>query len=251
MPLSIPAFVQYQAPMPPLRGLWNSSPPEGDRFVNAEIDWLTSPPGSAVQFQLAGSSPVAMSQVVALAVDNAASGADVQFIFPDSGFVLSIPARTSGVWPVFTNALMFYAASPNAILGDRTVFQAFNSMPPPVPVPPSSAQNHAVIAGIAMANGTTQLVPASVSGTLNSLAINVITEGGAALASLQINIQDGAGHILWTGGVVVAANQAGAETFELNNLNLRFVNGVQLIVLNAAGTFGGGYIIANAYYSQP
>jgi hypothetical protein len=245
MPLSIPAFVQYQAPMPPLRGLWNASPSEGDRFVNAEIDWLTSPPGNAVQFQLAGSSPVALSQVVAVAVDNAASGADARFIFPDSGYVLSVPARTSGVFPVFTNALMFYVSAPSAILGDRTVFQAFNSMPPPVPVPASAAQNTAQVVGLPLANGSTQLVPLGVSGTLNTISVSLNLS--ATAGNVQLALYDGSGKQIWAGFYVAGAAPSNTP-IQLTGLSLRFTNGLTLGVSNLTTTGG---IDVNVYYSQP
>lgn len=237
--------------MPPLRGLWNSAPAEGDRFVNAELDWLSSPPGSAVQFQLAGSSPVAISQIVALAVDNAASGADVQFIFPDSGFVLSVPARTSGIFPVFTNALMFYAAAPSAILGDKTVFQAFNSMPPPVPVPASLAQNAVTVTGIAMVAGTTQVIPTGVNGTLNTLSVSANPVGGAAAAELEITLIDGGGKIVWAGNMGVPPNGNTNPTYDLTNLSLRFTNGLSALISNVSGVFSSGFIVVNAFYSKP
>lgn len=237
--------------MPPLRGLWNSAPDEGDRYVNAELDWLSSPPGSAVQFQLAGSSPVALSQIVALAVDNAASGADVQFIFPDSGFVLSIPARTSGVWPVFTNALMFYASAPAAIAGDRTVFQAFNSMPPPVPIPASQAQNHASTAGIAAVNGSTQLVPVGVSGTLNLVNGTITMWGGAGGGeTCQLSLIDGRGITVWQNFFTIAANGFLTTPFDAPGLAVRFANGLSLLISNS-NLSGGSNVVLNVYYSQP
>lgn len=235
--------------MPPLRGLWNSAPLEGDRFVNAELDWLSSPPGSAVQFQLAGSSPVAISQIVALAVDNAASGADVAFIFPDSGFVLSVPARTSGVFPVFTNALMFYASAPAAHAGDRTVFQAFNSMPPPIPVAASLAQNVASVIGVGLANGSTQIVPAGVNGTLNTLSLSFDMTAGAAIGNVQFELFDGTGKALWANFYAVQANQTINIPLNLTGLSLRFVNGLSMAVSGL--TLSGGGMNISAYYSQP
>jgi hypothetical protein len=101
--ITIPQFVQFQTSLFPLRGLWNSPPREGDRFVNAEIDWGS--PGLSgvhcVQFLLSGNSPVAFSQIVAISVDNSRCGSDVDFIFPDSGFLLTVPAFNQGVYPSF------------------------------------------------------------------------------------------------------------------------------------------------------
>jgi hypothetical protein len=112
--------------------LWNAKPPEGDRFRNAEIDWITTRGSlTAVQFLLSDNSPIALSQIVALCVDNSRSGADVDFLFAGSGFLLTVAARTQGLYPVFSNALMFYAIAASAAAGDITTIQILNSLPPP------------------------------------------------------------------------------------------------------------------------
>jgi hypothetical protein len=132
MPQTVPPFPQLQAPLIPLRGLWNAKPFEADRFCNGEIDWITTTGGlTAVQFSLSGDSPVALSQIVALCVDNTRSGADVDFLFPGSGFLLSVAARTQGLYPVFSNALTFYAIAVSAAAGDITMIQILNSLPRP------------------------------------------------------------------------------------------------------------------------
>jgi hypothetical protein len=247
LPLTIPAFDQYQSPLVPLRGLWNTVPPEGDRYVNAEIDWLVTTKSNAVQFSLSGNSPVTLSQIAALVVDNSRSGADCDFVFPDSGFVLTVPAHNQVVTPVFTNALMFYAVASGAIAGDVTILQILNSIPPPIPIAPSSAQNHAAVTGVNPVNGSTQLIPAGVNGTLNVLSMTV---GIAAPANFNLNVSliDGAGHTVWInnfGGSAVPAE------FEVNlaSLSVRFVNGLALVVNFSTATTGS--IVANAYYSTP
>jgi hypothetical protein len=246
MPLSIPAFVQFQSPMFPLRGLWNRRPEEGDQFVNAEIDWLVSPPGNAVQFSLSGNSPVALSQIVALSVDNGRCGADVDFIFPDSGFVLTVPAHNQGVFPVFTNALMFYASAPGSAAGDVTIVQILNSLPPPIPVAPTEAQNVATVSGISIANGTYGIINPPTSGTLNTLSLNVVNQGAAA-GAIQVNLVDGTGKTIWAGFFDLPV--AGSQFVNLSGLALRFVSGVRCIVSNS--TLTAGEIIANLYYSSP
>jgi hypothetical protein len=246
MPLTIPAFDQYQQPMFPLRGLWHKAPPEGDLFVNAEIDWIVTTKSTAVQFSLSGNSPVAISQIVALSVDNSRSGADVDFVFPDSGFILTVPAHNQLVSPVFTNAMMFYASAPGAIAGDITIFQILNSMPPPVQIAPSSAQNHASVSPIPLqTNGFTQIVPLGVSGTLNSLNINA-TSAGIGVASLSL--ADGAGHTLWQGILDFPAT-GGNVVFPVTGLSARFFNGITLQITST--TFVSGWVTVNLYYSQP
>jgi hypothetical protein len=245
MPLSIPAFDQYQSPMFPLRGLWNSVPPEGDKFCNAEIDWLVTTRSTAVQFSLSGNSPVSLSQIVALSVDNSRSGADVDFIFPDSGYVLTVPAHNQLVAPVFTNALMFYASAPAAVAGDLTILQILNSMPPPVPIAPSTVQNTAHAAGVSPANGTTPLVAAPGSGTLNALNV---TGTGLGVGGANLNIQDGTGKVLWT--MALSVTVAGTVlNFPVSGLNTRFTGGLFAVV--SGSSFAAGALVFNIYYSIP
>ena len=245
MPLNIPAFDQYQQPMIPLRGLWNCAPPEGDKYVNAEIDWLVTTRSNAVQFSLSGNSPVSLSQIAALGVDNSRSGADVAFIFPDSGWELVVPAHNQLISPVFTNALMFYASAPSAITGDVTVFQVFNSVPPPVPIAPSVAQNHGGIAGLTLANGTTQIVPPGVNGTLNTIAINVDVAAGGIC---QLNLIDGGSHILWVCSPNAAAGGS-TQIYNLTGLAIRFISGMSFQIVNS--TFATGSVFGSVYYSTP
>jgi hypothetical protein len=248
LPLILPPFVQYQAPIVPLRGLWNNEPAEGDYFVSMEVDWLNSPPGNCVQFALSGNSPVAISQLVALAVDNSRCGASVDFIFSDSGFVLTVPARSQLVAPVFTNALMFYSNCPGSVLGDVTVFQALNSMPPPVAWAPSQTQNHEAATGIAAANASTPIIPAPTSGTVNTISITAdMIATTAAFASLALI--DGTSALIW---VTEVSLQSGEQVFPFNltGLSIRFNDGLNFVVSGASG-WGASSIAVNVYYSTP
>jgi hypothetical protein len=249
MPLTIPAFDQYQQPLIPLRGLWNVAPKEGDLYVNAEIDWLVTTKSNAVQFSLSGNSPVAISQIVAVAIDNSRSGADVQLVFADSGFALTCPAHNQVIAPVFTQGLMFYASAPAALAGDVTMLQIFNSNPPPIPIAPSEAQNHANVSGVPLTNGSTVIVPAGVNGTLNTLSVTISVAAGAAAQSAAVNLYDGSGKLIWAGNPAVAANSVVSIPYNLVGLALRFVNGLNLVVSSSSLT--GGYIVVNAYYSTP
>ena len=250
MPLTIPAFNQYQAPMPPLRGLWRRPPAEGDFFCNAEIDWFVTTSQSAVQFSLAGNSPVALSQIVALAVDNGLSGADVDFLFPDSGARLTVPAQNQLVAPVFTNALMFYASAPNAQVGDRTVFQIFNSMPPPVAWAASRTQNTATVEGIALTDGTTQVVDPSISGTLNGFNFSVTIESDASAGSAAFNLIDGTGKRVWAGIVVAPASGVATIPINVSGMSVRFSGGLSIVITNVTDVTGG-FVVANVYFATP
>jgi hypothetical protein len=251
MPLSIPAFDQYQSPMFPLRGLWNSVPPEGDKFCNAEIDWLVTTKSTAVQFSLSGNSPVSLSQIAALAVDNSRSGADCSFIFPDSGWQLVVPAHNQLVAPVFTNALMFYASAPGAVVGDITLLQIFNSVPPPVPIAPSLQQNRAGVTGIPLqTNGSTVIVPVNVTGTLNSGNVSVSARPAAVAAGVTLTLIDGLGKVVWQTQITMAASAPPQDfDFPLNGLSVRFVNGLSLQI--SSSNYAGDWVVVNVYYSIP
>jgi hypothetical protein len=247
LPLTIPAFAQYQQPMIPLRGLWNSSPREGDKTVNAEIDWGMFGATTCVQFQLAGNSPVAISQIAALYVDNSRCGADVAFIFPDSAFQVTIPAHTQGLVPVLSNALMFYANAPAAVPGDVTIFQACNSMPPPIPLTPSATQQKATASGVSLAtNASTVMVAGPASGTVVSLSGSVILNSAGGV---QVSLADGAGHQLWIQNYSAVAGQIPLNIQVNATLNQRFVNGLNLVV--SGTTVTGGSVYMNAYYTSP
>lgn len=244
MPLSIPAFDQYQQPMTPLRGLWHARPKEGDFFVNVEVDWLVTTKSTAVQFSLSGNSPVSLSQIAAMAVDNGRCGSDVSLIFPDSGWKLTVPAHEQLISPVFTNALMFYASAPAAVAGDTTVIQILNSIPPPIPIPSTEAQNQATIAVAAIANGSTVVIPAPTSGTINTISMTIAMATGYA----AVQLVDGSGKSVW-GGTFQAGATAQFYPINLTGLAVRFTGGLNLVVSNVTAT--GGPIAVNVYYTTP
>lgn len=228
MSIVIPPFDQYQAPIVPLRGLWNTKPPEGDKFALCSVDWMRTTNGRAVQFLLSANSPVALSQLVALAVDNRRSGYDVDFVFPDSGFTLTVPAYNQGVYPIFTNALMFYLiAAEGVVAGNATTFMVLNSMPPPVALFPTAMQTQDSVADILLTTGNTvQIIPAAVSGTLNGI---LMTLNFAVLAGVNVQLIDGTGTVLWhdsTEGIT-----GGSQIFSISNLHVRFVDGVSFVVI--------------------
>jgi hypothetical protein len=257
MPVIVPPFVQYQAPLVPLRGLWNARPKEGDRYVQAEINWLvTTRAGNAVQFELSGNSPVAFSQIVALVVDNSHCSVATTFLFPDSGFELVVPAYNQGVYPVITNALMFYCFATGAVVGDRTIFLALNSMPPPVALqpflaPPPAATLNASVSGISLtANATTPAIPAGISGTLTGFSLNIAGTAGAGAANVNVALNDGTGRQMWLTNINAAATQTVNVPNNLSGLNLKFVNGVNIVISLSSG-FSAGNVVANMYYTVP
>jgi hypothetical protein len=247
VPITIPPFNQYQAPVVPLRGLWNVKPQEGDRFATFEVDWMVTTTERAVQIAFSANSPVAFSQIVALCVDNRRSGYDVDFVFPDSNFTITVPAHNQSVFPVFTNALMFYViAQSGVVAGNITVFQVLNSMPPPISINPTSSQTADAVNGVELnAGNTAQVVPDTVSGSINGFIIT-LTFAGSTTAELQL--VDGTGAVLWadTAAGVDGTNQV----INISGLNVRFVNGVSLRVL-ASTTPDISQANISIFYSSP
>lgn len=250
MPIIVPPFVQYQAPLFPLRGLWNAKPTEGDRFVSAEIDWgATVAIGKGVQFQLSGNSPLALTQIVAMTVDNTRNASDVQFLYPDSGYTLVVPAYCQGTFPVFTNALMFYVVSTGAVTGDRTVFQVHNSVPPPVAVQESAVQENNAVAGTNLnATVTVPIVPAGINGTLEYIAGTIA--GLSATGSALIELRDGntpAKELYLT--AVIGSTAAAESVLNVGPIRVGFVNGINVVV--TGGTLTSGTLYLNVYYGVP
>lgn len=239
--------MQYQAPLFPLRGLWNTVPSEGDRFVSAEIDWgLTVPIGQGVQFQLSGNSPLAFTQIAAIQCDNTRNATDVSFLFPDSSYTLVVPAFCQGLFPVFTNALMFYVASLTAVAGDRTVFQVLNSIPPPVAVQESAQQESNSLSGILLNTvGAVQLVPAGINGTVELISGSFA--GMSATGAAQVELRDGN----TPQKVIYVVSVLGIETqyFTVGPIHIGFVNGLSVTV--SSTTLTGGLAIFNIYYGVP
>lgn len=248
MPITIPPFVQYQAALIPIAGRWNNPPPEGDKFISVEIDWgATVPIGRAVQINL-NAGPVEFTQIVALAVDNGRSGSDVSFLFPDTGKQLTVPAFAQGTYPVFTSSLSLFVVAEEGLLGDTTVFEILNSMPPPVSVLPSQLQSHSGVVGMNVApNGSTNLVPAGTNGTLQGFNLTFDIPAGVT-GNNTILLQDGMGNSLWA-SFINGAPTGQAITVTQSGLQLRFANGLYFVVANSTLSAGGG--VANVYYSVP
>lgn len=250
LPIVIPPFVQYQAPLVPLRGLWNHAPPEGDKFVSAEINWGTTTNNlSAVQFSISGNSPVAISQIAAISVDNSRNGGDIAFLFPDSGSELTVPAYTQGIYPVFTNALMFYVVSPGAIVGDTTIFAVHNSVPPPLAMQSSQTQEAAAISGFDLhTNGTFPLLTSTIGGTVEAIAGNVIASGAG---SAGVDIRDGTGKVIWSGNSADTAGVATNMSYSTGPIRVRFRQGLNIVIYSSTYPVAAALFTANVYYGVP
>jgi hypothetical protein len=114
----------------------------------------------------------------------------------------------------------------------------------------TSQQNHASVAGVPLqTNGSSVVLPTGVNGTLNALNINVSKATGGAQGQAGLTLVDGSGRTVWSGVVFLPINSSGDETIPVQGLNVRFINGLNLVINNS--TFTGGFVVVNAYYTTP
>lgn len=255
MSITLPPFVQLQLPSVPLKGNWRRQPynpdrtPQGDMFVSVEVDWLTQTNNlTAALINVAGNSPVTLAQIAALVIDNSRCGSDVSFIFPDTGFELTVAARTpGGVYTVLTNALQFYAVAPNAVNTDITIVQICNTVPPVQNMPVSPAQQLGGGIAIPVATGNTTL--ASGNGTLLGVSLSADLTSGAGANSDSLNIHDGNAVSLWQGVLTSQPSIRSSVVLPFTPMSVRFTNG--LVFQQVVAGFTGNSIMLNYYISRP
>lgn len=163
-----------------------SDPREGKLVIPIELDWDGN--GSTFEVNVQGRTTQPFSQIIMLDVDNSMSGADVTFYFPDTTDTLVVPAYSAGLFPVFTNGLLLYAAAPAALSSDVTRLRVLNYLQFPVSNPPPQFHQVATVGSIALASGTTNIIAAGVSGTLVGYSefVNIVAAGGAATDLFQL-----------------------------------------------------------------
>ena len=220
-----------------------------------EIDWgpgNMGGPNNCVSVNFYGQAAQTISQICALTVDNSDCGSDVQFIFPDTAQTYTIPAYSpSTTILVYTNQTQFFVSASAAQPQDITRFGVLNFAPPPVAVPISEEQDYAVFNNIsATVVGSTQLIPAGVSGTLEVLSVTLQANSGAS-GGVLFTIQDGGGNVLaGSQGYSQSGANLNAVLLSLTNLRVRFQNGLKLVI-SSSGIASGSTLMANAYYRSP
>jgi hypothetical protein len=143
---------------------------------------------------------------------------------------------------VLTNALMFYVSAPGAVIGDHTVFNVLNSMPPAIPVQVTKSQLVSTVAGVSIAvTGSTVLIPAGVNGVISAFSI---TYSGVATGAAAIALQDGTGRTLWLGAVGPPG-----PPMAVTGVMLQFVNGVNVVVVSTTIAATAAYV--TLYYGVP
>ena len=256
MPLQVPPAINYASPLVSIPATWTKDAPEGPRMIPCEIDWGSANmggPNNCVNINIQNNATANFSQIVALSVDNSASGADVQFSFPDTSQTYVIPAYTPAVvLEVFTGSTQFFVSAPNAIASDITRFAIHNALPPPIAVPVTQEQQSVVANNInAGVTATTQLVPLGTNGTIQDINVFAQLNQNATAGVVLFSFVDGTGKLI-AGGQVGSDNAERKNTLALalSDIAVRFVNGLTFVV-TATTIPAGSALAVNLYYRTP
>lgn len=257
-PLALPPSVAY-----PSGGLtatpvaYGNTPNEGRQEVSFSIDWgIDGGTNNCILIDIAAAPQTRpISQIASVFIDNTGSAADVELLCVDTGFSLTIPARTEGTYPVFTKGTQVYVIAASAGTGDITRGGLLNFVAYPSQVAESQALLTAAVDQQSLtANNTQQLVAAGVNGVLEDLTITLAgAEGNAASVSAErITVEDGSGipvvlarvRVLLQPGQIVGP----AILYQAAGMNRRFFNGLSVVVDQAGTPFQSGSINVNAGY---
>lgn len=248
--VTIPAAVNYSEQWVSNPSKLFQDPPEGKREINFEVPWATQGgSNNAVSFNVGSGSVAPISQINSLAIDNSDCGMDVRFIFPDSGYTVTIPAGALNVIiPVFSNATQFILAATinneTEEPKDVTRFIVLNYVPPPIAVPPTTSQSIGA-QGFQNVDGSTTLTIISASDALyanGSLLAVVFRYSGltTAAGAVQFKLVDGAGRNLYWFEIAVAnATIYNVELANLNPVDFRYSGG---LFLQQSGPNIGGQV---------
>jgi hypothetical protein len=255
MTITVPVSVNYQSPLIFVPTRWqNESPVEGSGMISCEIDWgVMGGTENCVSInpQANTANPNSISQIVALAIDNSDCGADIQFLFPDTSYTLTIPAYTPAcVFPVFTNGTFFYVQSPNAESEDVTRFQILNTLPPPAVIPQSLEQETETFNDVPFDGATSQVLLAdTVNGTVQGVQVYCTVDDASGNVSDQVKVVDGTGKLI-CGSQVSVANTGAVNAFiiNMNPCRIRFQQG---LTFEQSGGDPGGHFSITILYQTP
>lgn len=253
MALSVPPSKNYQSPLIAVPTKWDQTPVEGSKLIPCEVDWgVMGGPSNCIAFNLQNNATLNFSQIVALSIDNSACGSDIEFIFPDTTETLSIPAYTpKTIVPVFTNQTQFWLSSPNAQSEDVTRFSILNSMPPPIAVPTTQEQNVSVYNNVLIfTTGSQQLVASSIDGTLENAFLSYAGNSGSA-GEATWEIIDGNNNVIAGGTILQGAGLVMSPIFNVNDVRIRFQNGLSLTWTTTGSLSSSSAIGVNLYYRTP
>lgn len=257
MPIVVPGVaVNYPSPLVSLASNFGKEPTEGRRQIPVEITWGTMGGSNfLVSFNLNDSANTkAWTQLAAVHVDNSGCGSDIEFIFTDTSETVVIPAyEPYALVPLFSRSLQFFVqAGINSEVvesNDVTRFTLFNFVPPPVVVP--AAVEQSVVSNAALAADgatTTQMIPTSTNGTLESVYLyrGSPAAGLAGPGSQTWAITDNTGKVFFQ-GTFAGGNLSSwnVQLLNMSGLNMRFTGGLKFTQTGAA--LGGTYSISLGY----
>lgn len=250
----VPAAMNFGLFPIPVPSIMYREPAEGRQSITFDVDWSRPIAKSldTVEFNLQNNAPQNFRQICGLIVDNSNCGSDLDFIFPDTGVTISIPAYAPyTVLQVNTQQVQFYLRGLGVINGDATQFSVLNFAPAPVAVPITVMQQVASVASITMDGvSSTSLINANVNGTVQGLNVTVACPKPSASFNNVIRIADGAGTNIWQGNMALQDTSDGQTVCLVNlNINKRFVDGLRLF--QAGGVTPGATIDVNIYYRIP
>ncbi len=232
-----------------------SPPREGLQSVPYTLNWSVALIGNVDTFSInmQDNSYLEFSQICGLMVDNSNCGADIDFIFPDTDVVISIPAYAPyTVLQVNTRAKAFYVRALGALAIDQTSFSVLNFAPAPVAVPITKQQQIARISNATLDGVTTvALIAADVSGSLQNFQFSFAFPKPSVSFNNRVDLVDGAGATLWSGNIAAQDTSSGqtAMLANLNGISIRFENG--LSIHQQGGFTPGATFNASAHYITP
>lgn len=258
MSFIVPPSKNYTTPLVSLPCRFGRVPPEGNRMVPVEVDWATmGGPGQCVALNLQNNATDPVSQILALSVDNSQCGNEIQFVFNDTQDTLTIPAYApKTICEVFTNQTQFIVQAFGTVTsGDITRFSILNFVPPPINVPEGVEQEIASVDTIAFDGAsTTAIIPAGVSGTIESLQLFVTNAAALEDFHYLAQLQDGA----TTPNVIArfqldlkSGNAFSGVVVSYPACAIRFQNGLNLVQTRTIGTMNEGFISGNILYRSP
>lgn len=253
---NIPASMNLGQLPTAIPSIMYKEPKEGHKSVAYDIDWSRpiARGVDTVSINMQDGGTLEFSQICGLVVDNSNCGSDLDFIFPDSDVVISIPAYAPYTClQVNTQQVQFYVRALSPLAIDKTDFMVLNYAPMPVAVPITVQQQIAQVAGVAIDGATaSMLLPAGTSGTLRGLQVNGAWNAAALSFNNLLVLSNGVlGDVLWTGNIAGVAPdpQFNGPIVNLSNISLRFSDG--LVFTQSGGFAVGGTLSINAYYVTP
>lgn len=227
------------------------APSEGPRVIEGGIAWGTNGGGGAVHFNAGSGVQNPLSQIAAIWCDNLLSNTDVQFIFIDTGHVVTVPGQSSGLYPVNTQRTELVINCRTAPLPtDITRFSVFNFAPPPVAVAETNFVTASTTANRPIAAGAVQLIAPGQNGVVGCIDIAVTQVKGGASGSLALFlIEDGMGTTLGEAVMGVDSNETLPFATILHlEVNQRFQNGVSLLMASGGlSAFAAGSVTVNLF----